>query len=124
MEVVVIIVLLVVVGGIVAGIVVHNQEQEALSKMSSTERAAYMKKKRDAAASVTWGPLNSALVCPHCQAPGKVRTRGLKVKKGISGAKATGALLTGGVSLLATGLSRKEATTQAHCDNCNSTWQF
>jgi hypothetical protein len=124
MEAVFLIALLVVVGGIVAGVVAHKQEQEALSRMSSTERAVYLQKKRDAAASATWGPPNHALVCPHCQARGKVRTKNLMVKKGISGAKATGAVLTGGVSLLATGLSRKEATTQAHCDNCNSTWLF
>jgi len=124
METFLVIAVLVIVGGIVAGIIASQQEQEALSKMSSTERAAYLKKKRNRQASLTWGSLNPALVCPHCQARGKVRTKGLKVKKGISGAKATGAVLTGGVSLLATGLSRKEATTQAHCDNCNSTWHF
>lgn len=45
-------------------------------------------------------------------------------KKGVSGAKATGALMTGGVSLLATGLSRKEGLTQAHCEKCGSTWDF
>lgn len=119
-----VIVFLVVVVGVVGGIVAHNQEQEKLSKMSSTERDAYIERKRDAAAALTWGPVNSSLVCPHCQARGKVRTKSLRVKKGLSGAKATGAVLTGGVSLLATGLSRKEATTQAHCDRCNSTWHF
>ena len=45
-------------------------------------------------------------------------------KMGISGAKATGALLTGGLSLLFTGLSREEEFTQAHCLTCNSTWHF
>jgi hypothetical protein len=45
-------------------------------------------------------------------------------KAGISGGKATGAILTGGLSLLATGLSRKERLTEAHCDNCGSTWTF
>ena len=67
---------------------------------------------------------NPALVCPHCQTKGFVHIKSVKRKKGISGAKATGALLTGGLSMLATGLSRKEAMTQAHCDNCNSTWDF
>ena len=47
-----------------------------------------------------------------------------KELKGISGAKATGAVLTLGWSLLATGLSRKEQATQAHCSNCGSTWDF
>jgi hypothetical protein len=48
----------------------------------------------------------------------------MKRKKGISGGKVMGGLLTGGISLLATGLSRKEQATQAHCDNCKSTWDF
>jgi len=71
-----------------------------------------------------YGPLNRALVCPHCQATGTVQARAVREKKGISGAKATGALLTGGVSILATGLSRKEKLTRAHCNNCKSTWTF
>ena len=124
MDAFVIIVFVVIVGAIIAGVVAHKQEQEALGKMSSTERAAYFARKRDAAASLSWGPINRALLCPHCQARGKVRTQNLKLKKGISGGKATAAVLTGGVSLLATGLSRRESTTQAHCDSCNSTWNF
>lgn len=71
-----------------------------------------------------WGGNNPALVCPHCQTKGRVRVRVVRRKRGISGAKATGALLTGGASLLATGLSRKEALTQAHCEACGSTWDF
>jgi len=70
------------------------------------------------------GKRNPALVCPHCQERGKIRTKAVKKKAGISGGKATAAVLTGGVSVLATGLSRKEALTQAHCDNCSSTWVF
>jgi hypothetical protein len=46
------------------------------------------------------------------------------VKAGISGGKATGAILTGGLSLLATGLSRKHAATEANCGNCGSRWTF
>jgi hypothetical protein len=65
-----------------------------------------------------------AMVCPHCQTSGRVSTRQVKAKKGISGGKATGALLTGGLSILATGLSRKEMVTQAHCSNCGATWTF
>jgi hypothetical protein len=69
-----------------------------------------------------WGPSNPALVCPHCQTPGTVRIKAVTQKTGISGGKATAALLTGGVSLLATGLARKAAQTQAHCDTCAITW--
>jgi len=38
--------------------------------------------------------------------------KSVKAKQGISGGKATGAILTGGVSLLATGLSRKANLTR------------
>jgi hypothetical protein len=53
-----------------------------------------------------------------------VWTKQTKVKKGVSGGKATGAILTGGLSLFATGLSRKEAITKAHCTNCAMWWDF
>ena len=67
---------------------------------------------------------NPMLVCPHCQTKGKVWTEQVKAKKGISGGKATAALLTGGLSLLATGLSKKAWITEAHCDSCGSTWHY
>lgn len=62
------------------------------------------------------------IVCPHCQTAGRVTTRPVKLKKGISGGKATGAILTGGVSMLATGLSRKESVTAFACSNCGVNW--
>jgi len=60
--------------------------------------------------------------CPHCGVAGRVATKPVKVKRGISGGKATGALLTGGVSMLATGLSRKEGATAMACGNCGMHW--
>jgi hypothetical protein len=87
------------------------------AKMSSEGR-------QELKAAEEWGFTNLAMVCPHCQARGRVRTKTVKRKKGVSGAKATGAVLTGGISLIATGLSRKEELTQAHCDSCNNTWDF
>jgi len=66
------------------------------------------------------GKLRKEIICPHCQTKGQIRTKETKRKKGISGAKATGALLTGGLSILATGLSRKEVGTEAYCGNCKS----
>lgn len=71
-----------------------------------------------------WGPVNPVITCSQCQTKGHVHTLPTKRKKGISGAKATGAVLTLGWSVLATGLSRKEEVTQAHCGNCGSTWDF
>jgi len=62
------------------------------------------------------------VACPHCAKVGQVATRPLRLKAGISGGKATGALLTGGLSLLATGLSRKESVSEAYCYNCKTRW--
>jgi hypothetical protein len=72
-------------------------------------------------------PLRSApvgMICLHCQSRGGVITKSVKRKKGISGAKATGALLTLGWSLFATGLSRKEEETEAHCTVCGAKWHY
>jgi hypothetical protein len=71
-----------------------------------------------------YGPLNSQMICPHCQTKGSVRTMAVTMKKGISGGKATAAVFTAGVSMLATGLSRKENCTQARCDHCECKWTF
>ncbi len=71
---------------------------------------------------ITYGEINRAMICPHCQTKGKISTKYIDQKKGVSGGKATAALLTGGISLLAVGLSRKEAVTQVHCGNCSNTW--
>lgn len=71
-----------------------------------------------------YGTVNPQVMCPHCGTRGQVRTKLVKAKQGISGGKATGAVLTGGLSILATGLSRKTKMTQAHCGNCNTTWHI
>jgi hypothetical protein len=62
------------------------------------------------------------VACPHCGVTGGVDVRRVKQKKGISGGKATAAVLTAGISILGTGLSRKEKVSEAHCKNCNVTW--
>ncbi len=67
---------------------------------------------------------NPHLVCPHCQTRGHVHTRQDRTKQGVSGGKATAAVITGGLSLFAVGLSRKELVTRAHCDKCESSWTF
>ena len=71
-----------------------------------------------------FGAKNAAMICPHCQSRGSVRTKQVTNKKGVSGTKAAGAVLTLGWSLLATGLSRKEQATRAHCDACQNEWEF
>lgn len=66
--------------------------------------------------------VNETLTCPHCGTRGQVSVERLSRKKGISGGKATGALMTGGVSMFATGLSRKEAAQHLVCGNCGIGW--
>ncbi len=66
----------------------------------------------------------SEIICPHCQKRGYVITRHTKKKRGVSGGKATGALLTGGLSLFVVGLSRKEKITEAKCKSCEAVWTF
>lgn len=65
---------------------------------------------------------NAQLVCPHCQTQGQVRAVVVTRKKGISGGKATGAVMTGGASMLLTGLSRKQPATRMSCGNCGTQW--
>ncbi|WP_162895858.1 hypothetical protein [Novosphingobium sp. THN1] len=115
-------------------------EQERLKvlkqaqKQIASERSERRRRRRNAPArkaarqlasdEIFHGPINPALICPHCATKGKVHTQSVSKKQGISGAKATGALLTGGVSLLATGLSAKEKKTKALCGHCRSEWIF
>jgi hypothetical protein len=117
-------------------------EQDKVAKMPPEERARYIKAKEELdkakeeraeafrksweerSATSDYGPINPQMVCPHCQSKGSVRTKPVIKKAGISGGKTTAAILTGGLSMLATGLSRKEGMTQAHCDQCTCTWVF
>ncbi len=71
-----------------------------------------------------FGSLNEEIICPYCQKKGFVHTKFIERKSGIHGGKATAAILTGGVSLLATGLSRKIQVRHATCLNCSSGWDF
>lgn len=105
-----------------------EQTRKNFAALTPAELAAFneneAKRKQLQVLSEQYGSTNSELFCPHCQTKGKVRAKGIKKKTGISGGKATAAVLTGGVSLLATGLSKKEDFTECHCDNCGSTWSF
>ena len=106
-------------------------EKRAISRMSVEERAEHensirldLERQLSDSKELAFGPINTVMVCPHCQTKGKIRTKPVEQKSGISGGKATAAVLTGGVSLLAVGLSRKQELTQAHCEACSSTWHF
>lgn len=70
------------------------------------------------------GKVNPVMECPHCHHTNCVRTKIVNDKRGISGGKVTGALLTGGASILATGLSQKKRVTKATCDKCKNIWLF
>lgn len=70
------------------------------------------------------GLVNEKILCPHCNSTGCVYIKKISKKAGVSGGKATAALLTGGLSLFVAGLSRKEKITEAYCSNCNSQWYF
>lgn len=99
--------------------------EEARSKSAySKSKWSKMGKTPTQSASLLHGTPRPEMVCPHCQVKGQVLSKAISKKAGISGGKATGALLTGGVSLLAKGLSRKDKLTEAHCKNCSSTWHF
>ena len=98
-----------------------NEEAKKYAGLSAEERDVA---REQGAIEKEWGPLNPAMICPHCQTKGKVRTKLITQKQGVSGGKATAALLTGGISLVAVGLSKKGQVTQAHCDNCNNDWMF
>lgn len=106
---------------VIAAAFVENEKRTA---MSPSQREDYDKRKAIQLATALHGSPNPAFLCPHCQERGKVHTKSVTKKAGISGGKATGAILTGGVSLLATGLSRKESNTEAHCRNCKVTWSI
>ena len=60
--------------------------------------------------------------CPHCGEVGHVTKTLVQRKQGVSGGKATGALLTGGVSMVFTGLSRKQQMSHLRCGNCLMEW--
>lgn len=108
----------------VVAAVQKENEKGRQAGMSPDERQRYLAGKGGALARQEHGALNPAMVCPHCGAHGAVRTKLVDRKKGVSGGKATAAVLTGGVSMLAVGLSRKEHLTRARCDRCLNVWEF
>lgn len=79
-------------------------------------------KARKQAAADRKASLDAQIKCPHCEVRGSVTTSQVKKKRGISGGKVTGALMTGGVSLLATGLASKHKYNQYGCRNCGQVW--
>jgi len=123
METVVLWILVIIVGAFIA-LVISIKRNPEIEKIAQERRERGQIASEALKVLETYGPISPQYICPHCQEKGYVHTIPVKRKKGVSGAKVTGALLTCGISMLATGLSRKEGLTQAHCGNCNSTWDF
>jgi hypothetical protein len=82
-------------------------KQRQFDAMSPEARATLNLAKTKAALAQAHGALNPVMICPHCQLRGEVRTKAVVKKKGVGGAKATAAVFTAGISMVATGLSRK-----------------
>ncbi len=66
--------------------------------------------------------LKPNVVCKFCNTAGQVWVTLAERKRGVSGGKATGAILTGGLSLFLTGLSRNETVSRLNCKNCGMNW--
>lgn len=62
------------------------------------------------------------IICSYCHQAGGVTVRNIQQKQGVSGGKATSALLTGGASLLAVGLSKKGMVNELTCSRCQMKW--
>jgi hypothetical protein len=112
-----------------------GQGSDVTALLSPEEKAAYLYnaqeqsriaalRRQDTHDQYYYGPRNPHMLCPHCASRGYIRTKHVVLKRGVSGGKATAALMTGGLSMLAVGLSRKEAQTQAWCGNCKNSWLF
>jgi hypothetical protein len=105
----------------------QRKEAAASGRVSATTNAPSTKlpaRKPSFWQTLAHGALRKDFQCPHCKKTGCVYTREVKVKSGISGGKVTGAILTGGLSLFATGLARKDKKTEAYCDNCKVRWHL
>lgn len=100
--------------GVVAGVFIAGVIIVAGIKAGNSPEA---KARREADAQA-----QKQIVCPHCNSKGGVTRTAVTKKQGVSGGKATGAVLTGGLSLFATGLSRKQGMTQMACSNCGTKW--
>lgn len=93
-------------GGIVWAVVSGMQERDRINAMSPEDRNEYV-----------FGPINTNLVCPHCQTKGAVHVKHL-----ARVATSTGTV--GGVMKAKTTSTVTTAATQHHCDQCASTWDI
>src|SRR6266436_5474504 len=61
--------------------------------VAATRRREKEERSRQASDTYNHGPINPMMVCPHCNTS-QIRTKEVVNKKGVSGGKATAALLT------------------------------
>lgn len=93
-------------GAAIAGVVIYRNNYSPEAKTAQVSRAEAQK----------------LIICQHCQQAGGVTVRNVQQKQGISGGKATSAVLTGGLSLVAVGLSKKGMVNELTCSKCKMTW--
>lgn len=103
---------------------VASANKKSATKKTDSEGNDCVKKPLGFFDTVAGFAINEKIICPHCHKRGSVATKSFKEEKGISGAKAVGAILTDGWSLPFTGLSQKTLVTEARCKNCGSKWRF
>jgi hypothetical protein len=58
----------------------ENEKREALERQLASSKEA----QKRAQAAAQYGPVNAAMVCPHCQTKGRVRTKGITQKKALA----------------------------------------
>lgn len=93
-------------GASIAGILIYRANYSPEAKQAALTRAEAQK----------------LIICQFCHEAGGVTVREVTQKQGISGGKATGALLTGGLSLVAVGLSKKGQVNELICSRCGMKW--
>jgi RecJ-like exonuclease len=99
-------------------VILFGLQVQRANKIDAAQRVADQEVARVAAEKA------KQIVCQHCQTKGFVTIKEFRQKQGVSGGKATAAVLTGGLSVVATGLSRHGWVTKANCSNCGTQWIF
>jgi len=90
----------------------YDKRQEEVQKQ--TDKQVY---------EARYGVLNDKIKCNYCENVGSVRFRRVQTKKGFSTGKATAAVLTAGISVIATGLAKKGGASKLYCENCKMEWE-
>lgn len=64
----------------------------------------------------------SKMTCQHCRTSGSISAKPVTVKDGISGGRAAAGVVTGGASVLVTGLSQRKNQLRYVCGTCGGSW--